>query len=277
LFADDLIASVKVVMSKIQHSEAQRLLPIIYKAVKSDRLLTYTTAASALGRDPKKSARMVAQVCDLLDAAAVLAHVPSLALVAVREISGDINRRAWAGHALRNAIIEKSKNHKFSSEDIAAIKRALEKLEGMGNKLAWAWVRKKMPRDQIYQILAEPELSPGSDAINDLGTDTPSSSIVSGLQYARDPEVRAAVIRRAVGKCEFCRKLGFLRIDGSRYLECHHIIALANDGADRMTNVIALCPDDHRRAHFGAERNVLEQKMIRKVRRLEKRNERSPN
>jgi 5-methylcytosine-specific restriction endonuclease McrA len=264
-------------MSKIQHSEARRLLPIIFKAVKSNKLLTYTTAAKALGRDPKKSARMVAQVCDLLDAAAVLAHVPSLALFAVREISGDINRKAWAGHRLRNAIIEKSKSHEFSSKDITAIRRALEKLGGMGNKLAWKWVREKIPRDQIYQILAGPESPFESDAINDLGTDTPRSSTVLGVQYARDPKVRAAVIRRAAGRCEFCGKLGFLSINGSRYLESHHIIALANDGADRMTNVIALCPGDHRMAHFGAERNELEKIMILKVKKLEKPTKRSAN
>jgi hypothetical protein len=56
---------------------------------------------------------------------------------------------------------------------------------------------------------------------------------------------------RANGKCEFCGEPGFISTKGTPYLECHHIIALANDGADRMTNVIALCPKDHREAHFG--------------------------
>jgi predicted restriction endonuclease len=40
---------------------------------------------------------------------------------------------------------------------------------------------------------------------------------------------------------------------------------LANDGADRITNVIALCAEHHREAHFGALRDGLEKKMIAKV------------
>lgn len=48
-------------------------------------------------------------------------------------------------------------------------------------------------------------------------------------------------------------------------LETHHIIALAKDGADRITNVIGLCADHHREAHFGALREELEKKMITKV------------
>jgi len=53
--------------------------------------------------------------------------------------------------------------------------------------------------------------------------------------------------------------------DGTPYLECHHIIALANDGTDRMNNVIALCLGDHREAHFGKRRNELEKEMVRIV------------
>jgi hypothetical protein len=36
-----------------------------------------------------------------------------------------------------------------------------------------------------------------------------------------------------------------------------------------MTNVIALCPSDHREAHFGKRRFELEEAMILKVRALE--------
>jgi predicted HNH restriction endonuclease len=56
-----------------------------------------------------------------------------------------------------------------------------------------------------------------------------------------------------------------LKPDGTRYLETHHIIALAAEGADRVTNVIGLCPNDHREAHFGERRHVLEQEMILKL------------
>ena len=62
---------------------------------------------------------------------------------------------------------------------------------------------------------------------------------------------------------------GFFCPGGTRYLESHHIIALANEGADRMSNVIALCPDEHREAHFGRRRKALEKEMMRKIKSLD--------
>jgi 5-methylcytosine-specific restriction endonuclease McrA len=63
-----------------------------------------------------------------------------------------------------------------------------------------------------------------------------------------------------------CSKEGFKCADGTHYLEAHHILALADGGADLMTNVIALCPGEHREAHFGERRAEIEAEMIAKVR-----------
>jgi predicted restriction endonuclease len=92
---------------------------------------------------------------------------------------------------------------------------------------------------------------PGQDAINDLGTDAPVRELSQSWNYPREPRVREAVLARAKDCCEFCGAQGFLKPDGSRSLETHHIIALAAEGADRVSNVIGLCPNDHREAHFG--------------------------
>jgi predicted restriction endonuclease len=107
-----------------------------------------------------------------------------------------------------------------------------------------------------------------SNAIDDLGTDTPDRLRAEVWTYARDPKVREAVIARAKGRCEFCGQLGFVKLDGTRYLESHHVIALADDGEDRVTNVIALCPNDHSEAHFGQRREEIEAQMIVKLRAL---------
>jgi 5-methylcytosine-specific restriction protein A len=56
--------------------------------------------------------------------------------------------------------------------------------------------------------------------------------------------------------------LGFLLPDGSHYLEAHHIITLAKQGPDTVDNVIALCPSDHREAHYGKKAIVMENEMI---------------
>ncbi|MGY8679389.1 HNH endonuclease signature motif containing protein [Bradyrhizobium sp. UFLA05-153] len=77
--------------------------------------------------------------------------------------------------------------------------------------------------------------------------------------------MRDAVKLRAAGKCEYCGEVGFQCDNGMPYLECHHILALAKDGSDKMTNVIAICARDHREAHFGKNRAEIELEMIAKV------------
>jgi len=251
----------------IQHEDAQKLLKIIISAVKNDRLLTYKSAAVLLGRIPAENhSRAVAQMCDLLDAAAALAGVPLLALVQIRINSGDINPKAWKEDSeRRKAIIERSKRHVFTDTDFTAISAALKKLDGLGNRAAWKYVEAQIPKDQLISSLVETDPPVNLDAIDDIGTDAPDRTKGIVYSYARNAKIRIAVMQRAKGKCEFCGELGFERSNGTRYLECHHIIALAKDGADRMTNVIALCPNHHREAHFGKQSDELERKMIQKV------------
>ena len=257
----------------IQHDGARKLLRIIVTAVKSNRLLTYKIAAKLLGRiPPERHSRAVAQMCDLLDAAATLAGGPLLALFQVRSNGGKINPKAWKeDEEFRNAIIEKSKRHHFTEEDFEAISLALNELNGLGNKSAWKYVYSRIPDAERRRRLASPDSTVNSDAIDDMGTDTdigtdtPDRAKVSGTAYARDPKIRVAVMNRSKGKCEYCGNSGFKKPNGGRYLECHHIIALANEGKDRMTNVIALCPNDHREAHFGKRGDELENEMIEKV------------
>jgi 5-methylcytosine-specific restriction protein A len=109
------------------------------------------------------------------------------------------------------------------------------------------------------------------DSLDDLddrpvGAQQPARIKSSALAFQRDPAVRAYVIRRAQGRCEHCGMEGFLMMDGKRYLEAHHIISLADQGPDTVQNVIALCPEHHREAHYGARRNEMETEMVEKLR-----------
>lgn len=253
-------------MSHIQHQLARQVLNLINEGMATHRLLTYKSVAKDLGRT-SDNARAIAQACDLLDAAAALANVPLLALVAVRASSGEINPKAWVKDTpvgVRDMIIKRSLSHTFTDDDFIAIERYLSKLTGYGNKSAWQEVRNRIPN--LYEILTTSNTANTedayNDAINDLGVDIAEKEVVSGTRYARDPKVRRAVVARADGKCELCGKHGFTKPDGNLYLETHHIIALANEGADRVTNVIALCADHHREAHFGVDKFDLEEKMI---------------
>lgn len=71
--------------------------------------------------------------------------------------------------------------------------------------------------------------------------------------YKRNADVITTVLERANGICEGCNAPApFLRVkDNTPYLEVHHIIPLGEGGDDTIVNVIALCPNCHRKAHFG--------------------------
>lgn len=79
--------------------------------------------------------------------------------------------------------------------------------------------------------------------------------------YQCSPWVAEHAKRRANGKCELCQEPApFNRKDGSPYLETHHIVWLANGGADTIENTVALCPNCHKRMHVinsEADRNAL--------------------
>lgn len=84
--------------------------------------------------------------------------------------------------------------------------------------------------------------------------------------FVHDPKVRAAVRIRANGKCEYCGEAGFQMESDAVYIETHHIEPLSEGGLDIVTNVIALCPNDHRKAHFHKNsmkmRNVMSKIMM---------------
>jgi predicted restriction endonuclease len=127
------------------------------------------------------------------------------------------------------------------------------------------WAKLSPERKEMENTLEFELHIRSTNAIEDLGTDSPDHSLSEKWSYARDKKVRDAVLRRAKGKCEFCGELGFMTPNRKRYLETHHVIFLANEGADKLTNVIALCPNDHREAHFGKRSEEIETEMILKL------------
>lgn len=72
-------------------------------------------------------------------------------------------------------------------------------------------------------------------------------------EFTRNPDVIAEVLVRAKGICELCLKPApFMRSrTGQPYLEVHHKVRLADGGDDTVENAVAVCPNCHRREHFG--------------------------
>lgn len=81
----------------------------------------------------------------------------------------------------------------------------------------------------------------------------PEKTVRQISEFKRDPNVVAEVLIRAKGNCGKCREKGpFNRAsDGTRYLEVHHIIRLADGGEDTVENAMAVCPNCHRELHYG--------------------------
>jgi 5-methylcytosine-specific restriction protein A len=85
---------------------------------------------------------------------------------------------------------------------------------------------------------------------------------VLGSVFARSAAVQMAALSRAKGKCELCGELGFEMANGAIFLETHHVISLADDGPDEVWNVVALCPNDHRRAHYAKDADLVRDQLL---------------
>lgn len=89
----------------------------------------------------------------------------------------------------------------------------------------------------------------------------------TGLVFQRSSQVRNYVLSRAAGKCEWCGVEGFETRSGSIYLETHHIQPLSEKGSDTADNLIALCPNHHREAHFGKGSSEFRVSMLQVIKR----------
>jgi len=95
------------------------------------------------------------------------------------------------------------------------------------------------------------------------------TSLEGSVAYKRDPEVRAYVLSLADGRCELCGQAApFRDLSGSWFLEVHHVVHLAQGGADTPNNAVALCPNCHRRLHYSVDAPMAIQSLHNKVTRL---------
>ena len=87
------------------------------------------------------------------------------------------------------------------------------------------------------------------------GNKFPNQIQIQTFQYQRDPKVVAYALKKANGICDDCRQPAPFtsRKSGLPYLEVHHVKMLKDGGPDTIDNVVALCPNCHRRRHFGPD------------------------
>lgn len=121
------------------------------------------------------------------------------------------------------------------------------------------WIFPVAPVEEIGQNisheLTEQEISSLSDkelarytAVKNVKKEPKTTETVV---YYRDPYLKQMVKRIANGKCQYCGKdAPFIDKQGEPYLEEHHVIRLADGGSDAIDNVVAICPNCHRKVHI---------------------------
>lgn len=72
------------------------------------------------------------------------------------------------------------------------------------------------------------------------------------IQRNRNHYVEAHTKNRANGHCDLCGEVAPFKANDKPYLECHHVITLAEGGPDTIYNTVALCPNCHRKMHILA-------------------------
>lgn len=101
--------------------------------------------------------------------------------------------------------------------------------------------------------------------LRELEKHQPEKQESTSSTYPRSKAVRYEALLRAKGNCEYCGEEGFRTKAGFLYLESHHIIPLSEKGIDHISNVIALCPNHHREAHFSDNSGELRIIFLEKV------------
>ena len=102
------------------------------------------------------------------------------------------------------------------------------------------------------------------------GIKTPIQTTSTRKVYFRDPELRGWVRQQAKGKCEGCGKAAPFEKNGKPFLEVHHVKHMSQKGSDLDTNVVAFCPNCHRRCHHSDDREAFTAWLYDNVGRLEK-------
>lgn len=119
------------------------------------------------------------------------------------------------------------------------------------------------------------EMETGHRPLSDLSTEElyeQAKASVTGEQsvtessrktYRRSEVVKEYALQAAGGVCQGCgSEAPFLDESGEPFLEVHHLKRRSDGGADHPDNVVALCPNCHRRVHHGKDGDEFNQKLI---------------
>lgn len=87
----------------------------------------------------------------------------------------------------------------------------------------------------------------------------------------RSAAIKKYALVRSEGICEACHQVApFYTKEGHPFLEVHHLYRLSDGGMDHPENVAAICPNCHRRVHYGSDNVEYNKKLITTITTKEK-------
>ncbi|QPC83549.1 HNH endonuclease [Phototrophicus methaneseepsis] len=90
------------------------------------------------------------------------------------------------------------------------------------------------------------------------------------VYYKRCNIIKQYALRRANGVCEGCGlSAPFYTDKGNPFLEVHHIDRIADGGPDEIDAVVALCPNCHRKVHYGQDGPQFNEFLRQKIKSIE--------
>ena len=200
---------------------------------------------------------------------------PKLQARRAHEFHSLINRAYFANQPVRVAILDGKRSDKNIDEATAReLDNSYWYVHHLNEVTSEILLVRGVPRpkkpsqsEEVVTTYTQPEII---EPIQAVASSDPLESkgfpyrhyIGATTAYDRDSEVCRQVKTRANGQCEYCGEHGFETARGGSYLEAHHVIPLSCEGTDEVWNVVAICPNDHKRAHFGKDRVQLRDKLI---------------
>ncbi len=92
---------------------------------------------------------------------------------------------------------------------------------------------------------------------------------IKTLVAIRSEAIKIYALKRANGTCEGCGNAAPFSSKDGPFLEVHHMERIADGGPDHPENVAALCPNCHKRVHFGIDGEEYNRQIWNKIRYIE--------
>lgn len=161
------------------------------------------------------------------------------------------------GDSYEKIVVEHAE--RFSDDVVQVARERLADIE-----LARPTDDREQLASMVDALLARPDLLSAPPP----GNHQPRKELAAGTVFIRDPRVVAYTQKRAGGICELCQDPApFQKVDGSPYLETHHVLPLAEGGPDTPGNCAAVCPNCHRALHSADNKDKLATKLRAKLER----------